>query len=988
MYSRLTTFFALSLLILQSSVSAQDDQFLRIAPGGHMSEIWEMELDSKNRILTTGEDKTLKVWNSEEGYLEREFLGQIGLGMDGINYALGLSSDDKYLAIGGWMGNTDGSDDVGHIRLYDYQTGKLLHLYKGHIEVVMGLEFIDNTHILISADANGNMVATNLDNGDFVILPYISGELIDLEVRGNYYYTAEENGLVKMWDLTNPKKPKAIFDKPFKEGALVHDIAVDQMTGRVAVGSGTTLYILNEKLKEEDFYINGTYDPIKALAFSPSGDRIAIVTENNSDEFARVKVYDNMGGYWQANGAFSKHKEFVGCVEFIDEEKLVTAGGLNYEVAIWKSHVGKKTTTVLHWMEGVGTRVERVSMKDHRIAFSRVQKKKNEVPFDYVFDLIDRKIVPYDSTYHFPEAVREYNGIRGEKNESGTTLFIKKGNQTLGSYTRARNEGYFHMDFTFFREYVISASNFGYIQVYDFKGTKKSDLVGQQGSISDLTISSDSLYLITSSDDQTICIWPANELGKKSIIYPLATLFIASNNEWVIWNREGYFTASKKGASYVGYHLNQGEDKEAKFYPFEQFDIKYNRPDIILEKLGVVDSGIIQLYKSAYLKRLQRMGISESDLSGKLNLPQLTLTPWKNENGQLNLSVTATDSVYAIRAFQVYVNDVPVFGRQGIRLEKPSHQIEQKIETDLMSGLNKIQISAINTAGVESLKETFTVNNNTPSNSDLYIVSMGVSHYQDSSYNLDYAAKDAEDVANLFGASTHYKDIKKRLLTDEHVTRQTLAELKQFLSTAKPDDVVILFVAGHGVLNTSLDYFYCTYDMDFKSPEKFGVSYSELEILFDGIKAIRKLLIMDTCHSGEVDKNDLEELTSAASEESDITFRTAASGTTYREAQGLKKTNEAVKEMFNDLRRGTGATVISSAGGAEFAMESEQWKNGLFTYCLLEGIQSKSADLDQNGQIFLSELQAYIAVKVDAISGGRQMPTSRFENISLDYRIW
>ncbi|MBK6524513.1 MAG: hypothetical protein IPG07_02570 [Crocinitomicaceae bacterium] len=92
--------------------------------------------------------------------------------------------------------------------------------------------------------------------------------------------------------------------------------------------------------------------------------------------------------------------------------------------------------------------------------------------------------------------------------------------------------------------------------------------------------------------------------------------------------------------------------------------------------------------------------------------------------------------------------------------------------------------------------------------------------------------------------------------------------------------------------------------------------------------------------------------------------------------------------MFNDLRRGTGATVISAAGGAEYAMESATWQNGLFTYCLLEGIQTMNADANKNGEIMLSELQAYIGKKVEELSQGKQMPTSRLENLSLDYRIW
>ena len=92
--------------------------------------------------------------------------------------------------------------------------------------------------------------------------------------------------------------------------------------------------------------------------------------------------------------------------------------------------------------------------------------------------------------------------------------------------------------------------------------------------------------------------------------------------------------------------------------------------------------------------------------------------------------------------------------------------------------------------------------------------------------------------------------------------------------------------------------------------------------------------------------------------------------------------------LFNDLRRGTGSTVISSAGGAEFAMESDEWKNGLFTYCMLLGLKTGNADLDGNGEIMLLELQEYVVDRVSELSHGKQVPNTRIKNLELDFRIW
>jgi hypothetical protein len=159
--------------------------------------------------------------------------------------------------------------------------------------------------------------------------------------------------------------------------------------------------------------------------------------------------------------------------------------------------------------------------------------------------------------------------------------------------------------------------------------------------------------------------------------------------------------------------------------------------------------------------------------------------------------------------------------------------------------------------------------------------------------------------------------------------------------------------------------------------------------LLDGIKAIRKILFMDTCHSGEVDKEDVEIVADAGeTQQGDLVFRSSGIGIRQKKGVGLHNTNELVKDLFADLRKGTGSTVIASAGGAEYALEGSQWSNGLFTYCVIEGLQTGRADLDGDKQVMLSELQKYVRARVEELSAGRQVPTSRIENISMDFRVW
>jgi len=305
----------------------------------------------------------------------------------------------------------------------------------------------------------------------------------------------------------------------------------------------------------------------------------------------------------------------------------------------------------------------------------------------------------------------------------------------------------------------------------------------------------------------------------------------------------------------------------------------------------------------------------------------------------------------------------------------------------LAKGKNKIQVSVLNQAGAESYKETLelecTAGKEQP---DLYLITIGESEFKQSNFNLTYAAKDAKDIATLFEKSKVYNEVFTKILINNQVTKENVNQLRSFLDEADINDHVMIFLAGHGVLSTDLDYYLATYDMDFNHPEEKGLMYEDLERLLDGIKPLSKTLILDACHSGEIDKEEMELAAVENMAEGDVQFR--AVNNTVKSKLGSQNTLELTKSLFTDLRKGTGATVISSAGGMEFAMESGDWQNGLFTYTLLNGIKTGDADLNKDGEIWLSELQKYVGNEVTRMSNGLQQPTSRIENQTVDFRIW
>lgn len=482
---------------------------------------------------------------------------------------------------------------------------------------------------------------------------------------------------------------------------------------------------------------------------------------------------------------------------------------------------------------------------------------------------------------------------------------------------------------------------------------------------------------------------------------PLATIFISNDNEYLIWTPDNYFTGNKKLFKYVGWHLNQGEDKEAKFYSFDQFALKYNRPDIILQRIGFASKEVINAYYQIYKNRIKKLGFDEKDLSGELHLPEVqfksNITGNNTDSKTIKLTISAEDSLYNLDRINVFINDVPVYGIKGIDIKSKKRK---KYSTDvalyLIYGKNKIQVSCLNEKGVESFKETLNIFcNKKQIKPDLYIATIGVSNYKDREYNLKYSEKDAKDLINTYKNNTKlYNQVKILELNNEKATKANILKIKDFFNQGKIDDHVILFIAGHGIRDDNNEYYFATYDIDFDNPSKNGFNFNELDSLLDGIPSITKMLLMDTCFSGELEEGYTDAKRQSNKKlEGKVISRGFKNGVKTVSAESKKQLLLLQKDIFTNLKLGTGAVVITSSSGTEFSYEGrssngEVIKNGIFTYCFLSGLKNYESDLNKDRKIQISEIMNWVYDKVIDLTDGWQTPTLRREKLEFDYTIF
>ncbi|MEQ6118833.1 WD40 repeat domain-containing protein, partial [Reichenbachiella sp. MALMAid0571] len=309
------------------------------------------------------------------------------------------------------------------------------------------------------------------------------------------------------------------------------------------------------------------------------------------------------------------------------------------------------------------------------------------------------------------------------------------------------------------------------IEIYDYSSDKMLKILkGHSGGVNYARYTPDEKRILSLGLDQTIKLWDV--ASGKNII----TFVPAGEHDYATVTPDYYYTASKDVGQYL--HFVKGMET----FSFDNFDLALNRPDIVLKRLGEASEKQIVAYKAAYLKRLSKLGFTEDQISNERHLPDVSIItkniPYETEQGSFTFKINAQDEKYNLDRINVYINGVPIYGSKGQSVrDMKTKTLKDEIELELSSGDNSIQVSVHNEKGAESIKESFRIVYSKERPSETYIVSIGISDYRDNNYDLNYAAKDANDIAAKFGtdASKVFK------ITDTNATKEKILAVKSSL---------------------------------------------------------------------------------------------------------------------------------------------------------------------------------------------------------------
>ena len=518
------------------------------------------------------------------------------------------------------------------------------------------------------------------------------------------------------------------------------------------------------------------------------------------------------------------------------------------------------------------------------------------------------------------------------------------------------------------------------------------------GEVRSVALNSEGSLLASASEDGAVKLW---DVKRRAL---LVTFAAVGEKDYVAWTPEGYFAGTPAAEEFVTVRIGN------RVEPLGQYRELFYRPDLVAAKLsgrsaevamatpqrrfsdarpavkaqkpepheapGKTEAGRQDTPIATVVVAAEPAGKTSVKVMPKVQMPEIALPPTARiivperdltvSQDTINVVAEANDEEYRILECKLSVNGKVQRGRGGtVRVAETAYR--QTWTVKLTPGENAVAVYALSSAGVRSRDANRLVTYKPQAakavlRPDLWLLGVAVTEYKNPAYNLQYPVSDAKRLAECLKQQEgrFFGKVHTKLLVDEDATSDGINDAREdFLSRASVQDVVVVFLAGHGVKDRRGRFYFMTHDADAKRPYHRGYSWADIQNFLLGDLAPQKvMLLVDTCHAG---------------------------GVTDVRTRAIEAERQAQLDLMADrVKEATGCYLIMASTSKEKALEATKWRGGAFATALTEALEGKAAS---QGVVSMLGLLQYVTRRVIDLTDGAQHPVFKMPRNAQDFPI-
>jgi hypothetical protein len=973
----------LALAAAPASVLSTEQPTLQLELGGHSAPVRRLAVDvARDLVVTASDDKTAGVWELSTGRLRRTLRPPPGAGVVGRLYGAALHPREPWVAVGGTTSAVAG----GHaIFVFDVDSGRVLRRIDARGGDVRRLLWSPDGALLVAAyhgehgirafDASGRVVhEERFDGGSYGLAFSATGMLAATSMDGRLrLYRQDGARLVAAATITTPLREQfSVSFAPDGTRAVV-GYTVEGGADVIEVPGGRVVARLRPPGLD-------AREDVRSVAWSADGRHVLL-------------------GGRDAEGA----RDAGGAPRFVLSRYALADGQFDRRVAVGRDTVsdlvpladGATAFALLDGTWGVLDATGRVraappAFADLRgAAFLSVSADVRRVAWRFSFGA-DPASFDFDTRVVERAGARDTHGPATRLGLTGTASgWNDEYTPTIRGTRVALAAGETSRALAFARSGdAFLGTSLGLYRIDDRGGVTWTTRT--QTEVRAVNVSADARLVVTAMADGTLRWWRAAD-GVE-----LLALFVSPDRRWIAWTPDGHFDAGAGADALVGWVVNRRSDQAADFYPFGRFRERFHHPGVIDRVLALLDVGLAVAAHERLLQQAPEAPAISATQAVPVPVTPGTAVPPSPPSSpaptaprprppptvaverlppalvQVGPTVLRPDGVALDLAFALRASSAGTAVHIEVRVNgRPVPVLETRLPGAFdgqQAGMARIttpppdasiQIVARDAFGYSeplALAMAPPKRPDTPAPARaaaaaqqprLVVLAVGVSEYQRREYNLTLAAKDARDFVRAMERQrgSIYRDVQTRVLLNRAATREAVLDgLRWLVQSSEPDDVTVLFLAGHGINAVSGNYYFIPHDGSFERLDTSGVPESAVR---DALRASRgrTLFFVDTCHAGNV------------------------LGSPHTASRELSRLANSLASAEN------GVVVFASSTGRQNSEESDDWGNGAFTKAIVEGLAGK-ADLRRTGQVTFKGLDYFVSEEVRRLTSGRQTPVT------------